>query len=58
MFWIEGSTTPDDYLQSDLLPAALPVGLTGRISLDFVLTGDPNITANVFFEDISVTLSP
>ena len=58
MFWIEGDTTPDDFLQSDLLLAALPVGLTGRVSLDFVLTSDPNITASVFFQDFSVTLSP
>ncbi len=58
MFWIAGDTTPDDFLQSDLLPAALPVGLTGRVSLDFFLTSDPNITASVFFADFSVTPSP
>jgi hypothetical protein len=58
MFWIEGDTTPDDFLQSDLLLAELPVGLTGRVSLDFALISDPNITASVFFEDFSVTLSP
>jgi hypothetical protein len=57
-FWIEGDTTPGDFLQSDLLPAALPIGLVGRIALDFELTADPNIRASVFFSDFSVTLSP
>jgi hypothetical protein len=47
-----------DFLQSDLLPAALPVGLTGRVVLDFFLSSDPNMTASVSFEDFSVTLSP
>ena len=58
MLWIAGVTTPDDFLQSDLLPAALPVGLTGRVVLDFFLSSDPNITTTVSFEDLSITLSP
>jgi hypothetical protein len=58
MFWIEDDTTPNDFLQSDLLPAALPDGLIGRVALEFALTSDPNITASVFFQDFNVTLSP
>jgi hypothetical protein len=58
LFWIEGSTTPDDFLQNDLLPAELPVGVIGRLALDFELTADPLVTASVFFEDLSITVSP
>ena len=56
-FWIETDTTPDDFLSSDLLPAALP-GITGRLALDFELSSDPQVRATVFFEDLIVTLSP
>lgn len=58
LFWIEGDTTPDDFVQSDLLPTALPVDLSGRASLDFELTSDPLIKVSVFFADMSVTISP
>ena len=58
MFWIEGSTTPNDFLQSDLLPDTLPVGLTGRLALDFELTADPNVNATVFFDDLTISQSP
>lgn len=58
LFWIEGSTTANDFLQSDLLPDVLPVGLVGRVALDFELTSDPLVTASVFFQDFTVTLSP
>ena len=58
LFWLETSTTPNDFLQSDLLPDTLPIGLTGRVALDFELTTDPQVRATVFFEDFTVTLSP
>ena len=58
LFWIEGSTTPDDFLQSDLLPEVLPAGLVGRLALDFEQTDDPSIQVSVFFDDMTVSLSP
>ncbi len=56
-FWIETDTTPDDFLASDLLPAA-PPALAGRLALDFALISDPQVEASVFFQDFTVTLSP
>jgi hypothetical protein len=56
-FWIETDTTPDDFLASDLLPAAPPM-LVGRLALDFELAIDPQVTATVFFEDLTITPSP
>ena len=61
LIWIEGDpngTTPDDFLASDHLPEQLPVGLTGRLALDFDLTVDPQIGATVFFEDLTISLAP
>jgi hypothetical protein len=54
---IEGSTTPDDFLLTDLLPPSLPL-VTGRFALDFELTADPQVTASVFFEDLTITPNP
>ena len=61
-FWIEDDTVvgmlPDnDFLASDLLPAAPPM-LVGRLALDFELASDPQVTATVFFEDFAITPSP
>ena len=57
-FWIETDTTPGDFLDSDLLPATPPEGLTGRLALDFALVSDPQIEATVFFEDFVLTPAP
>jgi hypothetical protein len=53
-FWIEGDTTEEDFLNSDLLPQSLP-GLTGRLSLDFTLPDNQDVTVSVFFEGLVVT---
>lgn len=57
-FWIEGDTTPGDFLSSDLLLTAPPAALTGRLRLDFALISDPLVEASVFFEDFTITASP
>jgi hypothetical protein len=48
---------PNDFLASDLLPAA-PPALVGRLALEFALTSDPQVTATVFFQDLAITPSP
>lgn len=55
--WIESDTTAGDFLQSELLPATLPL-VTGRFALDFELTADPQVTTFVFFEDLIITPNP
>jgi len=57
-FWIETETTPDDFLDSDLLPATPPAGLTGRLALDFALLSDPQTEASVFFDGFMMSLAP
>ena len=57
-FWIETSTTPDDFLDSDLLPEAPPVGFAGRLALDFELISDPQTRVALFFEDLQVDPAP
>ena len=58
-FWIETDTTPGDFLDSDLLPAAAPAGLIGRLSLDFELISDPQAApVNLFFEDFVLAPAP
>ena len=52
--WIETSTTSEDFLDSDLLPETPPIGVTGRLALDFELISDPQTTAILFFEDFVV----
>ena len=56
-FQIEGDTTENDFLASDLLPANYPSEV-GRLALDFNPTGDPNTTVSVFFDDFVATPSP
>ena len=58
LFWIETGTTPDDFLDSDLLPTALPVGFTGRLALDFELVSDPQTVVSLFFEDLLINPAP
>ena len=57
-FWIESDTTPDDFLNSDLLPATPPVGATGRLALDFELISDPQTTVSLFFQDFLANPAP
>jgi len=57
-FWIEGVTTPDDFLASDLLPATPPEALTGRLALDFELISNPQSTSIVFFDGLMVSPAP
>ena len=57
-FWIETSTTPNDFLDSDLLPATPPEGLTGRLALDFELISDPQTTVILFFDDFVANPAP
>ena len=54
-FWIEGSTTQEDFLQNDLLPETPPEGLTGRMALDFELIDSPGTQSSVFFQDFVIT---
>ena len=57
-FWIESVTTPGDFLDSDLLPATPPVGLTGRFALDFELISNPQTIARLFFDDSVINPAP
>ena len=57
-FWIETGTTPEDFLDSDLLPATPPEALTGRLALDFVLVSEPQTEVSLFFEDFVLTPAP
>ena len=57
-FWIETTTTPDDFLDSDLLPATPPEGLTGRLALDFELISDPQTLVFLFFDDFLINPAP
>ncbi len=57
-FWIETDTTPGDFLDSDLLPATPPEGLTGRLALDFELISDPQTTVSLFFGDFVASPAP
>jgi hypothetical protein len=56
-FQIEGDTTVNDFLDSDLLPTNYPTEI-GRLALDFNPTGDPNTTVSLFFDDFVATPSP
>ena len=43
-------TTPEDFLDSDLLPNSVPIQ-RGRVALDFNPPGDPDTTVSVFYND-------
>ena len=56
-FQIETDTTPNDFLDSDLLPVNYPSDV-GRLALDFNPPGDPDTMVTVFFDDFVATPSP
>lgn len=56
-FQIETDTTPNDFLDSDLLPVNYP-NEVGRLALDFNPPGDPDTMVSVFFDDFVATPSP
>jgi hypothetical protein len=56
-FQIETDTTPNDFLDSDLLPTSYP-NEVGRLALDFNPPGDPDTRVSVFFEGFVATPSP
>jgi len=56
-FQIETDTTPNDFLDSDLLPTNYP-NEVGRLALDFNPPGDPDMTVSLFFDGFVATPSP
>jgi len=56
-FQIETDTTPNDFLDSDLLPTNYP-NEVGRLALDFNPPGDPDTTVSLFFDGFVATPSP